>query len=222
MFSMAHRTAPGSRGHSWFFQVRIRYLDNQDSKITLLLGLSLLMDILSGAINGFALHPLDKRSSLHDLTINIIGDGFPALVVLAFKYFLVRDKSNRAAQQTVPLSCQPFPHRYNDEEEYRPPTAMWGVIRVTGNGNLKEACKALAWDMIDSGLQVQWKEHQSAESEAQVLLINVPPVLDRGGVESKIIWHLSKIEKHFSQEGNSSNQVHWRSASHDQGLVKGK
>jgi hypothetical protein len=51
--------------------------------------------------------------------------------------------------------------------------------------------------MIDSGLQIRWKKYQSAKSEAQVLLINVPPVLDRGRVESKIIWHLSKIEKRF-------------------------
>jgi hypothetical protein len=31
---------------------------------------------------------------------------------------------------------------------------MWGIIQVTGDGNLKEACKALAWDMVDSGLQI--------------------------------------------------------------------
>ncbi len=49
--------------------------------------------------------------------------------------------------------------------------------------------------MTGSGLQVRWKEHQSAESSAQVLLMNVPPVLERGGVESNIIWHLPDIEK---------------------------
>jgi hypothetical protein len=31
--------------------------------------------------------------------------------------------------------------------------------------------------------QVQWKEHQSADSSAQVLLMNVPVVLDTGGVK---------------------------------------
>ena len=53
-----------------------------------------------------------------------------------------------------------------------PPNALWGVICDTGNGNVKEACKALAWDMVDSGLQVRWKDHQSADSSIQVLLMN--------------------------------------------------
>jgi hypothetical protein len=110
MFSMVHRTAPGSRGHSWFLQVGIKYLDDQDSKTTLLLGLSSLTDILPGATEGFALHPPDERSSLPVLTSNRIEDGFPGLAVLAFKYFLVRDKRNRAVQQTVPPSSQPSPH----------------------------------------------------------------------------------------------------------------
>jgi hypothetical protein len=44
-----------------------------------------------------------------------------------------------------------------------------------------------AWDMIDLGLTVRWKEHQSAESSAHILLMNVPPVLEWGGVESEIV-----------------------------------
>ncbi len=62
---------------------------------------------------------------------------------------------------------------------------------------MKEACEALAWDMVDTGLQVWWKDHQLAESSAQVPLMNVPPVFDRGNVEGKIIWHLMEIEKVF-------------------------
>ncbi len=78
---------------------------------------------------------------------------------------------------------------------------MWGVIRVKGNGNIKAACEALAWDMSGSGLQVRWKEHQSAELSVQVLLMNVPSVLEQGGVESKILWHLSEIKKKFLKRG---------------------
>jgi hypothetical protein len=55
MFSFSHRTAPGSRCHFWFLQVSIRYLEDQDSKMTMLWGLSSLMDILPDAIDGFAL-----------------------------------------------------------------------------------------------------------------------------------------------------------------------
>jgi hypothetical protein len=203
MFSMSHRTAPGSSGHFWFLQVGFNYLEDNDSKTTMLLGLSLLMDILPNAIDGFALHPLEPDSTLPALTNNKTEDGFPGSAVLDFKYFLVKNKSNRGAQQTVSSPSQPSLHRHNDEEEYRPPTALWGVIRVTGNRKGKEACEALAWDMVDLGSQVHWKDHQSADTSAQVLLMNVPPVLDRGGVKNKIIWHLTKIEKGFLKKGLS-------------------
>jgi hypothetical protein len=31
--------------------------------------------------------------------------------------------------------------------------------------------------------------------------MNVPPVLDRGGIKNKIIWHLTKIKKGFLKKG---------------------
>jgi hypothetical protein len=66
---------------------------------------------------------------------------------------------------------------------------------------MKVACNALVWDMTGLGLQVRWKEHQSAESSAQVLLMNVPAVLERGGVENEILWHLSEIKKKLLKRG---------------------
>jgi hypothetical protein len=85
MFSPSHRTAPGSRGHFWFLQVSIWYLEDQDSKTTMLLRLSSLMNILPNAIGGFALHPLDTNSFLPALTNNRVEDGFPVSMVLAFQ-----------------------------------------------------------------------------------------------------------------------------------------
>jgi hypothetical protein len=154
MFSMSHRTALGSSGHFWFLQVGFKYMEDNDSKTTMLLGLSLLNDILPDAIDGFALHPLELDSTLPALTNNKTEDRFPGSAVLAFKYFMVKNKSNRGAQQTASSPSQPSLHRHNDEEEYRPPTALWVVIWVTGDGNVKEACEALAWDMVNLGLQV--------------------------------------------------------------------
>jgi hypothetical protein len=55
--------------------------------------------------------------------------------------------------------------------------------------------------MVDTVHQVCWKDHQSAESGTQILLINVPPVLDRGGIEGEIIWHLTEIEKGLLKKG---------------------
>jgi hypothetical protein len=202
MFLLSHRTTPGSRGHFWFRQVGIKYLEDQDSKTTMLLGLSSLMDILPNAIDGFDLHPLDKNSTLPALTNNRVKDGFPGSVVLAFKYFLVKDKHNRSTgQQTVAPPSQPSSYWHNEEGDYKQLTALWSVICVTGNGNMKEACEALAWDMVNTGLQVQWKDHPLAESSTQVLLINVPPVLDRGGIKGEIIWHLTEIEKGLLKKG---------------------
>jgi hypothetical protein len=95
----------------------------------MLLGLSALMDILSDAIDGFELHPLDESSTLPPLTNNRVKDRFPGLAVLAFQYFLVHDRCNIKGKQVVAPSA-PSPHRYNNEEDYKPPTAMQGVICV--------------------------------------------------------------------------------------------
>jgi hypothetical protein len=70
MFSLSHRIAPGSKGHFWFLLVGIKYLDDQDARTTMLLGLSSLMDILLNAIDGFAMHLLDEASLLPPLTNN--------------------------------------------------------------------------------------------------------------------------------------------------------
>jgi hypothetical protein len=202
MFLLSHRIAPGNKGHFWFLQVGTKYLDNQDARTTMLLGLLLLIDILPNAIDGFAMHPLDEASLLPPLTNNKLEDGIPGSAVLMFKYFMVKDKRNRPANQQLagPLS-KPSPHRFNDEEDFKPPTSLWGVIRVSGNGNIKEACESLAWDMVNTGLQVWWKDHQLADLSTQVLLMNIPPVLDRAGVEGEIMWHRAEIEKGLLNKG---------------------
>jgi hypothetical protein len=105
----------------------------------MLLGLSSLMDILPEAINSFALHLLVKKTTLAALTNNRVEDGFSGSAVLTFKYFHVKDKQNRAARQlAAALPQQPSPFRHNNKEDYNQPTVMWGVICVTGNGNIKE------------------------------------------------------------------------------------
>jgi hypothetical protein len=115
--------------------------------MTMVLGLSSLMSSwCSGAIDGFALHTLDGTSSLPALTNNRVEDGFPGSAVLAFQYFLVKDKRNRlSGQQTVAPPSKPSPYWHNNEEDYRQPPSLWGAIRITGNGNVKEACEALVW-----------------------------------------------------------------------------
>jgi len=55
------------------------------------------MDFIPGEIDGFELHPLDKGSTHPALTNNRIDDSFPWSAMLAFKYFLVKNKSIRGA-----------------------------------------------------------------------------------------------------------------------------
>ena len=115
---------------TWFLQLGIDFNDEQDSRTTMLLGLSATMEILKDTIDGFALHPLDDTSLLPPLTSIDVKDGFPGTTVLAFKYFLVRDKRNQGPQHasTPVLPITPSPFRFNNEEDYRAPKQMWGVI----------------------------------------------------------------------------------------------
>jgi hypothetical protein len=87
MFSMSHRTTPGSSGHFRFLRVGFKYLEDNDSKTTMLLGLLLLMEILPDAIDGFALHPLEPDSTLPALTNNKTEDGFSGSAMLALNNF---------------------------------------------------------------------------------------------------------------------------------------
>ncbi len=132
-------------------QVGIKYLEDQGSKTTMLLGLAVLMDILPNAIDGFAVHHLDNSLSLPPLTSSKPEDRFLGSAVLALKYFMVKNKGNKQFnQQTAAPPPQPSPHKHNKEYVFKLSMSLWGVIHVTGNGNVKEACKALAWDMEDT------------------------------------------------------------------------
>jgi hypothetical protein len=104
-----------------FLQVGIKYINDQDAKTTMLLGLLSLMDILPDTIGGLAVHPLGESSTLPPLTNNKLEDGFPGSAVLAFKYVMVKDKHNRPAnqQRAAPLS-QPSLYRHNDEYIFKP------------------------------------------------------------------------------------------------------
>jgi hypothetical protein len=86
----------------------------------------------------------------------------------------------------------------------------------------------LGYDKI--GLQVQWKEHQPAKSNAHELLMNVPLVLERGHVGSKILWHLHEIKNKLLERGTlmmeyvdvplPKNKVSWRQSKQGTGRSK--
>ncbi len=123
---MSHRVTPGSTGHCWFLQVGIKYLDDVDPKTTMLLGLSSLMEILPEAIEDFSMHPLAKGSSLPPLKNNKEAEGFPTSALVAFQYFLVKNKGSRPDQHQASVPSAPPTYKFNDEEDFKAPTAMWG------------------------------------------------------------------------------------------------
>jgi hypothetical protein len=233
MYSLLHKIAPGSKVFFWFLQVGFKYLDDNDSRMTFLLGMSALMEILPGTIDGFELHPLDETSTLPFLTSNWVEDGFPSSAILAFKYCLVRNKqsvqgnSQQAAASNPPV---PSPYHFNDKEEFKPSPYLWAVIRVCGNNNIKDSCKEIGWDIQESGLVIRYKEHQSADSNAQMMLMYVPSVFDQDGVEGEILWHFSKIEKSLLKKGKLPTEfvgvplpeisVSWRQNKQGKGRIK--
>jgi hypothetical protein len=75
------------------------------------------------------------------------------------------------------------------------------VIRVHGNDNIKDLCEEIGWDIYKSGLIMRYKEHQSADSNAQIMLMCVPSVFNWDGVEGEILWHFTKIEKSLWKKG---------------------
>jgi hypothetical protein len=158
-----------------------------------------LLEILSSVINGFKLHSLDPELTLPPLTL---GAQVPKTAVLAFKYCGVKNKRIVCNPAQAPAKPQANFQRHNDDEDFTPSTSVQGVVRVRGRENVKTPCNLIAWDMSDSGLLIRWKEHQSADSSAQLLLMCCPAIFDKGGIEEEIIFHLKTMEKDLIRKGS--------------------
>jgi hypothetical protein len=156
MFSLLHRVTRGRANKFWFLQVSFELLPDQDSRTTLLLGLSSLLDILGSVIDGFKLHPLDPELTLPPLTL---GAEVPKTAVLAFKYCNVKNRRMVHNSGQAPTKPRVQFQRHNDDEDLTPSTSVQEVIRVRGKENVKTACDSIAWDMSDSGLSIWLKEH---------------------------------------------------------------
>ncbi len=94
MFSMDHWIDLGAKGHFWYLFVGIDYIEDEDSRGTMLLGMSSILKMFPHIISGFELHLLDPASTLLFLTSNDVEWGFPQLALLVFKYFHVKNKIN--------------------------------------------------------------------------------------------------------------------------------
>jgi hypothetical protein len=122
-------------------------------------------------------------------------------VVPAFKYCGVKNKRIERNSAGGPSRPQVSLQRNNDDEEFILSKLVQAVIRVRGKENVKVACNSISWDMSNSRLTIRWKEHQSADSSAQVLLMCCPAVFDKQGIEEEIIFHLKPMEKDLIRKG---------------------
>jgi hypothetical protein len=55
--------------------------------------------------------------------------------------------------------------------------------------------------MSESGLSIWWKEHQSTDSSAQILLMCCPAIFNKRGIEEEIVYHLKTMEKELIRKG---------------------
>jgi hypothetical protein len=110
----------------------------------------------------------------------------------------VRGNSQQATASNPPI---PSPYHFNYKKEFKLSPYLWAVICVHGNNNIKKSCKEIGWDIQESSLFIWYKERQSADLNAQVMLMCVPSVFDWDGVEGEILWHFSKIEKSLLKKG---------------------
>jgi hypothetical protein len=77
MFSMDHWIDLGTKGQFWYLSFGIDYMEDKDSKGTMLLGMSSILETFPHMISGFELHPLNPTSTLPFLASNDLERGFP-------------------------------------------------------------------------------------------------------------------------------------------------
>ncbi len=94
------------------------------------------------------------------------------------------------------------------------------MIKCTCNGNIKEGVEGLAWGISNTGITIKYKKHQSPNSSVQILLMNVPLVFDRNGMEGEIIWHLADVEMRFIDTPLPEIKVLWRQNKQGMGKTK--
>jgi hypothetical protein len=122
-----------------YISIGINYVDGMDSRGSMLMGMSAILETFLSIIDGFKLHPLDPNSTLPVLTSNCAEDGFPQLAVLMFKYLQVKNKMNPwgSAQPTADTPTVSF-SRFDDKADYKPSLTLWGTARVRAPGSLSD------------------------------------------------------------------------------------
>jgi len=209
MFSMDHRIPLGEAGHFWYLTLGFDWLADEDSRGTMLAGMSSVMETFPLMIDGFELHPLAKESSLPFLTSNQVEEGFPQSAIMMFRYFHVKNKMNtKGASQAASEPSSVSSNKFDDEAEFKPSNTLWGTVKVRAKENVKESVESLSWDFNNTGIQVRWKPHQSAESSAQAQICCSPNVFEREGLTEELIYNMKLVEKKMCNKGQLSMDLY--------------
>jgi hypothetical protein len=167
------------------------------------------MEIFPQMIDRFKLHPLDPASSLPFLTSNQVDKGFPQSAIMTFRYFHVTNKMNsKGGLQPVGETTAALPNRYDDDADFKPSNTLWGTARVLAKENIKEAVESLSWDFNNTGIQVRWKPHQSANSSTQVQIFCCPSVFEREDQTKELTYNLKMVEKKMCNNGQLPMDLH--------------
>ncbi len=209
MFSMDCRIPLGAADYFWFLLLGIDWLADKDSWGTMLTGMSSVRETFPLMIDGFELHPVSSESSLPFLTSNQVDKGFPQSAIMMFRYFHVKNKMNsKGAPQVAGEPTPTLPNKYNDDADFKSSNILWGSVRVCANENIKEAVESLSWDFKNTGIQVRWKPHQSADSSAQVQIFCCPSIFEREGLTKELIHNLKTVKKKLFNKGHLSIDLH--------------
>jgi hypothetical protein len=150
-----------------------------------------------------------------------------------FKYLHVKNKMNPwgAAQPTANTPTISL-SRFDDNAALRPSPTLWGTARVQARENIREAIVAWVWDLHNTGVQVQWKAHQSADSSAYIRIICCPTLINKDGLTQELVRNLKEVKLKLIRKGFVSSDfmdeplptfyILWRQNTQGKGRNKGE
>jgi hypothetical protein len=69
-------------------------------------------------------------------------------------------------------------------------------------------CESIAWDMNGTRITVRWKEHQSADSNSQILIMCVPNIFNKERLKEELLFHMKAVERKMVAKGKLLASLH--------------
>ena len=198
----------GAPGRPWFFQLAIELRPGLSIKSILLGGLAGAIQILNSALPDFKLHPVDD-DHLPTLTSHLVEDGFPTMTAHAFSYYKCKNRNVKMNDGPAPATPQTpkSGKKHDDDAGFNGKPMLRGTIKISASCNVKIAIENLFHDMQETGMDFQWKFHQSKESFTTIMIYGCPRLFDVEGTTAQIIFGMQEAEKKLIKKGKVSNDL---------------